>query len=161
MWIGRMLTEHELRDIEEEVEHSPTPRSVCVDALMIIRRHRGWVSDEALADLAAVLGMTTAELESVATFYNLVFREPVGRHVIMVCDSISCFLTGEERLLDHLERRLGIKLGETTEDNMFTLLPTVCLGHCDIAPVMMLDDQIIGNLTEDKIDQILADAATR
>lgn len=153
-----MLTQQELDDIEQEIEHSPTSRSVCVDALMIIRRHRGWVSDEALADLAQVLNMTTAELDSVATFYNLIFRKPVGRHVIMICDSISCFLTGEERLAEHLQRKLGIKLGETTPDNMFTLLPTVCLGHCDQSPVMMLDDEIIGHLTEDKIDQALAEA---
>lgn len=152
-----MLTEQELKDIEEEIEHSPTSRSVCVDALMVLRKHRGWVSDEALADLAAVLGMTPVELDSVATFYNLIFRRPVGRHVILVCDSISCWLTGEERLVDHLQRKLGIKLGETTTDDMFTLLPTVCLGHCEQAPVMMLDDRIIGNLTEEKIDQILAD----
>lgn len=151
-----MLTEQELSDIRQEIEHSPTPRSVCVDALMILRRHRGWVSDEALADLAAELGMTLTELDSVATFYNLVFRKPVGKHVILVCDSVSCFLTGEERLVDHLRRKLGIGFGETTPDGEFTLLPTVCLGHCDQAPVMMLDDEIIGNLTEEKIDKILA-----
>jgi NADH-quinone oxidoreductase subunit E len=156
MLIDDMLTEQELRDIEEEVAHSPTPRSVCVDALMIIRKHRGWVSDEAVADLAETLQMTKSEVENVATFYNLIFRKPVGRHVIMVCDSISCFIMGEERLADHLKRKLGIEFGETTSDGMFTLLPTVCLGHCDIAPVMMLDGEIIGHLTEAKIDSILA-----
>lgn len=153
------LSEQERQDIEQEIEHSPTPRSVCIDALMILRNHRGCVSDEAMADLAQELGMTLAELESVATFYNLIYRKPVGRHVILVCDSISCWLMGEERLVSHLERKLGIKLGETTEDHMFTLLPTVCLGHCEEAPVMMLDDKIIGHLTEEKIDQVLADAA--
>jgi NADH-quinone oxidoreductase subunit E len=153
-----MLTEQELHDIRDEIEHSPTPRSVCVDALMILRRHRGWVSDEALADLAALLGMSRTELDSVATFYNLIFRRPVGRHVIMVCDSVSCFLMGQERLADYLMRKLGIGLGETTPDGEFTLLPTVCLGHCDQAPVMMLDDEIIGNLTEEKIEKILAEA---
>ena len=153
-----MLSQKELDDIQAEVAHSPTSRSVCIDALMIIRKHRGWVSDEALADLASVIHMTPAELESVATFHNLIFRKPVGRHVIMVCDSVSCWLTGEERLLDYLRRKLGIQLGQTTEDGAFTLLPTVCLGHCEQAPVMMLDDEIIGNLTEDKIDQILVGA---
>jgi NADH-quinone oxidoreductase subunit E len=91
----------------------------------------------------------------VATFYNLIFRKPVGKHVIMVCDSVSCWIMGEERLIDHLQRKLGIKPGETTPDGMFTLLPTVCLGHCDQAPVMMLDGEIIANLTEEKIDEVL------
>ena len=156
-----MLTQEELADIKGEIEHSPTARSVCIDALMIIRKRRRYVSDEALADLASMLGMSLAELDSVATFYNLIFRKPVGRHVIMVCDSISCWLTGEERLVDHLRRKLGIEFGQTTEDGAFTLLPTVCLGHCELAPVMMLDDKIIGNLTEEKIDHILASVADK
>jgi len=152
---GIVLTDQELREIEDELSHLPTRRSGCIDALKIVQRHRGWVSDEALADVAGVLSMTPAELDHVATFYNLVFRQPVGKHVILVCDSVSCWLTGQETVLAHLQKKLGIEPGQTTPDGEFTLLPTVCLGHCEQAPVMMLDGEVIGNLTEDKIDQII------
>ncbi|MHB9037174.1 MAG: NADH-quinone oxidoreductase subunit NuoE [Armatimonadota bacterium] len=150
------LSGQELHEIEDELKNLPTRRSGCIDALRIVQKHRGWVSDEAINDLADVLGMSRAEIDSVATFYNLIFRQPVGKHVIMVCDSVSCWVMGEERLIDHLQRKLGIKPGETTPDGLFTLLPTVCLGHCEQAPVMMLDGEIVGNLTEEKIDEILA-----
>lgn len=150
-----MLTAEECAEIKEELIHSPTPRAACVDALKVVQRRRGWIDDEALGDVAELLGMSSAELDGVATFYNLIFRQPVGEHVILACDSISCWLTGSESVLSALERRLGIKSGETTADGKFTLLPTVCLGHCDIAPVMMLDGEIIGNLTQEKIDDAL------
>lgn len=151
-----MLTEIELREIEEELVHAPYRRSGCIDALKIVQKHRGWVSDEALEDLALVLGMTPAEIDSVASFYNLIFRRPVGEHVILVCDSVSCWLTGQETVLEYLQKKLGIQPGETTPDGKFTLLPVVCLGHCEQSPVMSLDGEIIGNLTEEKIDRVLA-----
>lgn len=156
-----MLSKQELQEIERALEHLPNRESGCVEALKVVQQHRGWVSDEALQDLSPVLGMSVAQIDSVATFYNLIFRMPVGKHVILVCDSVSCWITGEERLMDYLERKLAIKLGQTTPDGMFTLLPTVCLGHCELAPVMMLDGKIIGNLTEEKIDNILADIADK
>lgn len=127
--------------------------------MKIVQRHRRWVSDEALGDIADLLGMSCAELDNVATFYNLIYRQPVGEHVILVCDSISCYLTGEEAIVAALERKLGIKFGETTADGKFTILPTVCLGHCEQAPVMMLDGKIVGDLTDQKLDQVLREAA--
>lgn len=151
-----MLTQEEIREIQEEMSHLPNPKAASMDALKVVQRHRGWVSDEALADVAQMLGMTPAELDSAATFYNLIFRRPVGRRVIMLCDSISCWLTGQESVLDYLRGKLGIDLGETTKDGEFTLLPTVCLGHCERAPVMMLDGEIVDNLTPEKIDSVLS-----
>ena len=153
-----MLTDTELQQIEEELAHAPTRQAGCIEAMKIVQEQRGWVSDEALDDLALVLGMSRAALDSVATFYNLIFRQPVGRHVIMACDSVSCWVMGEERLVEHLKRKLVIGFVETTPDGEFTLLPTVCLGHCELAPVMMLDGEIVGNLTEEKIDELLAAA---
>lgn len=151
-----MLSEVEVLEIEEELKHSPTPRSACIDAMKVVQRHRRWVSNEALDDLSDMLGMSCSELDNIATFYNLIFREPVGEHVILVCDSVSCWLTGGETVMAALQRKLSITPGETTADGKFTLLPTVCLGHCELAPVMMLDGQIHGNLTEEKIDQLLS-----
>ena len=150
-----MLDDAVRQEIEAEAERYADRRAVCIDALKIVQRHQGWVSDEALADLAELLGMSHAELDSVATFYNLIFRKPVGRHVIMVCDSISCWVMGYDRLRDHLTGRLGIKMGETTPDGRFTLLPIVCLGTCDHAPAMMVDDDLHRDLDAEKIDGIL------
>ena len=102
--------------------------------------------------LPAHLGMSPTDLDSVATFYNLIFRKPVGRHVIMVCDSVSCWIMGHERIRKHLSERLGIEFGETTPDNRFTLLPIVCLGCCDHAPAMMVDGDLHSDLDPQKID---------
>lgn len=150
-----MLTPEERQEIEAEFAHYPNRKAVCIDAMKIVQKHRGWVSDESLADLAELLEMPAAELDSVATFYNLLFRKPVGRHVIFICDSVSCWLTGYERQREHLTRKLGIELGQTTPDNRFTLLPIVCLGCCDRAPAMMVDGDLHTELTPEKIDTIL------
>lgn len=150
-----MLTPEERKEIEAEMLHYPVKESVCIDALKIVQRHRGWVSDESLDDIAQFLQMSTEHLESVATFYNLIFRKPVGRHVIFYCDSVSCWLLGCNRLRDNLGQRLGIRPGETTADGRFTLLPVVCLGACDHAPVMMVDSELHRDVAPQNILGIL------
>ena len=143
-----MLTEQEKQEIDAELKRYEQKRAGCVDALKIVQRHRGWVSDEALATSPVLLDMTPEELDSVATFYNLIYRKPVGRHVILVCDTISCWIMGQQEVFDHLKKRLGIDdWGQTTSDDKFTLLPVPCLGACDRAPAMMIDDELYGDLT--------------
>jgi NADH-quinone oxidoreductase subunit E len=151
-----MLTAKEKKEIEAEFPRYEQKRAACVEALKIVQRHRGWVSDETLIDVAEFLELNPAELDAVATFYNLIFRKPVGKHIILVCNSVSCWIMGSERILEHLQGRLGIVLGETSADGVFTLLPIVCLGACDQAPAMMIDDQLYGNLDSAKIDEILS-----
>ena len=150
-----MLTDEERKEIEAELERYPTKQAVCIDAMRIVQRHRGWVSDESIRDIAETLGMSPADLDGVATFYNLIYRKPVGRHVILICDSVSCWIMGYDGLREHLTKRLGIGFGETTPDNRFTLLPIVCLGACDHAPVMMVDNDLHANLDPARIDAIL------
>jgi len=111
-----MLTAQEQQEIAAELGHYPEKRAACIEALKIVQQHRGWVSDESLRDIAAFLEMTPDELDGVATFYNLIFRKPVGRHVILVCDSVSCWIMGYDRLRERLTARLGIRPGETTPD---------------------------------------------
>lgn len=151
-----MLNRKELAGIEEELAHYEQKRGACIEALKIIQKHRGWVSDESLSELADFLEMTTDDLDGVATFYNLIFRKPVGRHVILVCTSVSCWIMGCGHVLQHIEERLGARLGETTADGRFTLLPNVCLGACDHAPAIMIDGDLHGDLDVRKIDEILA-----
>ena len=150
-----MLTEEERREIEEEIKHFDYKQAVSVDALKIVQKHRGWVSDESIKDIAELLEMSPAELDGVATFYNLIYRKPVGKHVILLCDSVSCWVMGCDRMREHFTKRLGIDYGETSADNEFTLLPMQCLGTCDHAPAMMIDETLHRDLDEDKIDGIL------
>ncbi len=150
-----MLTDEERAEIEAELAHYDQKRGACIDALKIVQRHRGWVNDDMLRSVAAFLEMSPDELDNVATFYNLIFRKSVGRHVILICDSVSCWILGYDRLREHLTERLGIRLGETTADGRFTLLPIVCLGHCDHAPALMIDDDLHGDLTPERLDEIL------
>lgn len=150
-----MLSDQERSEIEAELPKYPTALAVGPEALKIVQKHRGWVSDEGLRDVAEMLELAPAELESVATFYTMIFRRPVGRHVILVCDSVSCWMLGFPNLLQQLSQRLGIGLGETSSDGRFTLLPIPCLGNCDHAPAMIIDEELYGDLADEKIDAIL------
>jgi NADH-quinone oxidoreductase subunit E len=150
-----MLTTEEKKEIDEAIHVVPYKKAACIEALKVVQNHRKWVSDESLKDIAAYMEMTTEELDSVATFYNMIFRRPVGRHIILVCDSISCWVMGYESLRDELTKKLGIKLGETSADNRFTMLPNPCLGTCDCAPAMMIGNDLYRNITLDQLDDIL------
>ena len=151
-----MLSADEKKEIEAVLAHYPLKKAASIEALRIVQNHRGWVSDDALEDVAAVLAVSPSQLDAVATFYNLVFRRPVGRHVIFVCDSVSCWIMNYESVAEHLKKKLGVDFGQTTADGRFTLLPHVCLGACDRAPVMMIDDELYDFLDPAKVDAILA-----
>lgn len=151
-----MLTKEELEEIKSELPKYATKQAVCLEAMKAVQKRRGWVSDENMKDIAALLDMSYDELDSVATFYNMIYRKPVGRHVIHICDSVSCWVMGYEKLYEFLSGRLGIKMGETTPNGRFTLLPVVCLGACDHAPALMIDRETIGDASPEKIDEILS-----
>lgn len=151
-----MLMPEEIEDITKLAAHYAQRRGACVEALKTVQRSHGWVSDEDLHQVARILEMSPDELDGVATFYNLIFRRPVGRHVILICDSVSCWIVGYEALRDHLQARLGVKLGETTNDGRFTVLPIVCLGACDRAPVMMIDGDLHSDFNLAALDDVLA-----
>jgi NADH-quinone oxidoreductase subunit E len=150
-----VLSDVERHEIEHELEHYPDGRAASIGALKVVQKHRGWVPDAAIAPVAAMIGISAAELDGVATFYSLIFRAPVGRHVIKVCDSISCFLTGYDEVKAGLEQQLGIKYGQTTADGRFTLLPICCLGACDLGATLMIDDDLHGKVTPQGLAQIL------
>jgi NADH-quinone oxidoreductase subunit E len=150
-----MLTAEEKLEIDKAISIVPVKKAAGIEALKIVQERRRWISDESLHDVAAYMEMSAEELDSVATFYNMIFRRPVGRHIILLCDSISCWVMGYDKILAHLTNRLGIKLGETTKDGRYTLLPNVCLGTCDCAPALMIDNDLYRNLTTDQLDEIL------
>lgn len=150
-----MLSEQETAAIREEMSAYPARRAAIPEALRIVQRQRGWVSDEAVRDIGDLLGVGADEVEGVATFYNMIFRRPVGRHVVAVCDSVSCWIKGCDGVLARLRERLGIEPGQTTADGSVTLLPIGCLGACDRAPAIMVDEELHGNVTPQGIDEIL------
>lgn len=150
-----MLSNEERNEIENDMAVYPQKRAACIEALKTVQRHRRWVSDEALNDVAEFLGMSTEELDSVATFYNAIYRRPVGRHVILVCDSVTCWLVGYEAIYKKLKEMLNIQFGQTTDDDRFTLLPIPCLGTCDRAPAMIVDEDLHRDLNPAKLDEIL------
>ena len=150
-----MLSITEKQKIEDEIKKFPKKSAACIEALKIVQEERRWVPDEVIHDIAGILEMTPSEVDSVATFYNLIFRKPVGKHVILLCDSISCYVMGYEGILQQLNNKLGITFGETTGDNRFTLLPIQCLGNCDRSPTMMIDNDLYSNLNPDTLSEIL------
>ena len=150
-----MLSKHEKEEINEEIKLLPYPQAACIDALKIVQHHRGWISDEAVKDIAEELGMPAEEVDSIATFYSRIYRKPVGRNIILICESISCMVMGYESLYNYISKKLGIEFGETTSDQRFTLLPNSCLGDCDHAPAMMINNDHYNKLTIEKIDEIL------
>lgn len=150
-----MLPEELKKSLIDKIASVDHPRELVVDVMFALQDHYGYLSDEALEEAAVLLGMTPLEMEELATFYTFIFREPVGKYVIHVCDSIICWMNGYESIRDFLSQKLGIKMGETTSDGVFTLLPVCCIGYCDRAPAILINRKVYGPLTPEKLDKIL------
>jgi len=150
-----VLPEELQADLRSKVMEAEHPREMAVDVMVALQNYYGYLSDEALQEGAALLGMSPLEMEGLATFYDFIYRQPVGKYVIHICDGIVCWLNGYQAILDHLCQRLGIQVGETTADGMFTLLPTACIGYCDLSPAVLINRRPYGPLTPGKIDALL------
>ena len=149
------LSPQERADIEHAIEHYPDARAASIDALKIVQANHGWVPDGAIPAIAEVLGIPAPDVEGVATFYSQIFRVPVGRHIVRLCDSMVCYINGHEDVLAAINAQLGIGLGETTADGRFTLLPVCCLGNCDKAPALMIDDDTFGDVQPAGVAKLL------
>jgi NADH-quinone oxidoreductase subunit E len=149
--IPKELEETLRRDIQKAYH----PNEQAIDVMYALQRHYGYLSDEAMQEASRLLGMSQLELDGLATFYDFLYREPVGKYVIHVCDSVVCWMHGHESVMDYIGEKLAIEVGGTTPDGLFTLLPTACLGYCDRAPAILVNGKVYGNLTGDKIDRIL------
>lgn len=153
--IHSILIAEEIVGIKEYMHHYPQPRAAVLDALKLVQKRNGWVSDAQVAAIANMLDISVADVEGVATFFNRIYRRPVGRHVILICDSIACYLTGYESLLAEFKTQLGIEFGQTTSDGRFTLLPICCLGNCDQAPSVLIDEDTYGPVTPAEVAELL------
>lgn len=150
-----MIPEKLKKELEARVASAITPREAAVDVMKEVQNHYGWLTDEGVVEAAQILGLSPLQVEELATFYEMIYRRPVGKKVINICDSISCWTMGDEELMAHLVKRLGVEPGGTTTDGMFTLLPCSCLGNCGNAPAMMVGENMYENLTQEKADEIL------
>ena len=152
---SQYLTDQERELIDREIVTLETPEAAGIEALKIVQSSRGWISDDSLLAIAQYLKIAVAALEGVATFYNLIYRQPVGQHVIHVCNSVSCHLLGYQQILMAVKAHLDIDYGQTTADGTFTLLSNACLGACDKAPVMMIGANYYESLSVAKVLTIL------
>ena len=155
-----MLPQELKAPLQEMISSAEHPRELVVDVMLAFQDHYGYLSDEALEEAAMLLDMTPLEMEELATFYTFLYREPVGKYVIHVCDSIICWMDGYESIRDYLSKKLGIKMGETTSDGLFTLLPVCCIGYCDRSPAILINRKVYGPLTIEKLDNILEELRT-
>ena len=144
-------------DLRQRVAHAVTNREAAVDVMKELQRHYGWLTDEAVAEAAELLDLSPLQVEELATFYEMIYRRPVGRNVIHVCDSISCWSMGGETLLAQFEKLLQIQAGGTTADGVFTLLPCCCLGNCGNAPAVMVGERQYGCVTPESSLKIITE----
>jgi NADH-quinone oxidoreductase subunit E len=155
-----MIPEELNERLQTRLHQAESPREQAINVMYEIQRHYGYLTDEGLCEAAALLGMTPLELEELATFYDFIYREPVGRFVLHVCDGVVCWMFHEGTLFDYLCRKLGVCAGEVSADGMFTVLPTACIGNCDEAPAMVVNGRFFGNLTPERLDEILEQLKT-
>ena len=144
-----------IEDLKPHIAEAPHPRELAVDVMFALQERYGYLNDDAVREAAGLLGMTPLEVEELATFYTFIYRQPVGRYVIHLCDSLICQMDGYRGIRDYLSEKLGIGMGETTQDGLFTLLPVCCIGYCDRAPAMLVNRKVYGPLTPGKIDAII------
>lgn len=152
------LTEATKARFDREIAKYPADQrqSAVMGCLRILQEERGWISQQTEEQVAQYLGMPQIAVHEVTTFYNMYNQAPVGKYKLNVCTNLPCQLRDGARALHHLESRLGIKMGETTPDGLFTLQQSECLGACADSPVMLVNDGTMCSfMSNDKLDQLI------
>ncbi len=150
-----MLSDKVIEKIQKEAAKYPTRRSAVKSALRYAQEERGWVDSTVVENVAEILDLEPIQVMEIATFYDLFYTRPVGKHQLRVCTNISCMLCGSDTVMGHLEKRLGIGPGETTKDGKISIFEVECLGACGGAPMMMVGNRYFENLDPDSIDRLL------
>lgn len=157
----QVLSDDAVGHINAVAAKYPVRRSALLPALHVAQNELGWVSRAAMEDVAAILGIDADQVEEVATFYTMYYKQPVGTYVLEVCKTLPCSILGADDIIEYLSRKLGIQPGETTEDGMFTLLRVECLAACHRAPVMQVNHRYYQDLTPAKVDGLLEEARSQ
>ena len=151
------LTAERRQRCERLIALYPEKRSALIPLCHIAQEQDGYLSEAAMIEIAAMVGVTPAEVQGTATFYDMLHTDPVGNYVVGVCTNIACLLAGGDELLAHAEGVLGVRAGGTTEDGMFTLEETECLADCDIAPCVQVNHRYVRTTTPEALDGLLAE----
>jgi len=149
------LSSEREKHVEEILARYPNPKAACIPVLHVCQEQNGWISEEVMQFVADRLSLSTAHIKGVVTFYTLFNKEPVGKHQVWVCRTLSCALRGSDEILHHCEKRLGVSPGQTTKDGLVTLRTAECLASCGTAPMMQVDKDYYENLTTAEVDRIL------
>ena len=138
----------------------PVPRSALIPILHIAQEQDGWLTEDAMAHVAEIVGLTPAEVYGTASFYDMLFTEPVGKHLVSICTNIACLLNGGYELLEHAEESLGVKAGATTADGEFTLEEVECIADCGRAPCLAVNWRFFGDVSNENFDSLVSDLRT-
>ncbi|OGL43036.1 MAG: NADH-quinone oxidoreductase subunit E [Candidatus Schekmanbacteria bacterium RBG_16_38_10] len=149
------FSESAKKEFEGILRKYPDKQAGLLPVLYLAQREFGYISREVMDYVASLMGLPESEVLGVATFYTMYNKKPVGKYFIQVCTNISCSILDAEKIVKHIEEKLGIKVGETTKDNKFTLATVECLGSCGTAPIMQINDDYYENLSMEKVDEIL------
>jgi len=152
-----ILNETSIAEIKKKMTRYPRRKSAILPAITVAYRQEGHLNAELYHEISQIIDIPVVDIAEAASFYTMFPKEPVGKYLIQVCHNISCALLGADSLIGYLEEKLAIKKGETTSDNMFTLISVECLGGCTAAPMMQINDRYYENLTREKVDKILED----
>lgn len=152
-----ILNEASVAEIKKKMVRYPRRKSAILPAITVAFQQEGHLNGELYREISQIIDIPVIDIATAASFYTMFPKEPVGKHLIQVCHNISCALLGADSLIGYLEEKLGIKKGETTSDNIFTLISVECLGGCTAAPMMQINDKYYEDLTREKVDKILDD----
>jgi NADH-quinone oxidoreductase E subunit len=152
-----MLSDQNLQKIEELKKKYPTTKALVLPVLWMVQEEHGYISHDAMKYVAELLGVPYSHVYGVVTFYTMFHAKPVGKHHVEVCTNISCMLRGSEKIIRHLEQKLGLKVGETSKDMHWTLSEVECMGSCGTAPMFAIGEEYYENLTVEKVDRIIND----
>jgi NADH-quinone oxidoreductase subunit E len=155
------LTAEREEAAKQLIKRYPVPRAACIPILHLCQQQEGWISPDAIAFVAAKLGMSSAQVQGVVTFYTSFHQERVAPNVVWVCRTLSCDLRGAKIVQEHLEQKLGCHPGGTSKDGKFTLKKAECLAACGQAPMVQINEEFYENLTLAKLDQIIAEYAQK
>lgn len=153
-----MLTDKTRKAILDLQAEYPGKRSALIPALHMAQNEKGYLSHETQAEVAALFDLAPNEVHAVVSFYDMFHEHPVGKNLLHVCKNLSCMLRGSDALIKSLCKKLDIQPGETTKDGQFTLIPCECLAACDKAPMMLVNEDLVGCIQESDIDRILEEA---
>jgi NADH-quinone oxidoreductase subunit E len=153
-----ILTNQAIERIQTITKKYPEKRSALLPALHIAQNELGWLSREAMEEVADLLGLAVDQVEEVASFYTMYYKQPVGTYVMEVCKTLPCSILGADQIIDYIGRKLGIRPGQTTPDGTFTLFRVECLAACHRAPVMQVNHRYYQDLTPEKIDSLIGAA---